>query len=179
MRMRRAEREDVPTVVEVVRTACAPAVLEGFPLSGADETEAQVLRDMEHKEVYLLCRRVDGYAVATIRLHVPPGADYLYATRVAVRPEWQHRGLAGQLLAFAGSVAARRGLRAVRLDTPEHYTRLIRLYERYGFSPTTRVALPGRPYTSVVLERVLDVPAMVAYPAVMDVAGPLDAGTMA
>lgn len=152
---RRAGVADASTVAEIVRTACTASMHDGFPLSGIHESEAEVLRDMEHKEAYLLCRAVDGFAVATLRLHMPASADYLYITRVAVRPGWQGRGLAGRLLTFAEGEAARRGLRAVRLDTPDGYRRLERLYHRYGFEPAEYITLPGRAYPSVILERAL------------------------
>jgi ribosomal protein S18 acetylase RimI-like enzyme len=161
MYVRRAAPDDAAIVAEIVRAACAESLAEGFPLSGAGESAEAVLRDLPTREVYVLCRQSDGYAVATLRLHTPPGTDYLYVTRLSVRPGWQRRGLAGQLLAFAEAEAARRGLRSLRLDTPAGYARLLRLYQKYGFSAAAHAALPGRPYTSVILERLLPAPAAI------------------
>jgi ribosomal protein S18 acetylase RimI-like enzyme len=157
--MRTAELEDAATVAEVVRAACAASGAEGYPLSGAGETAAAVRHDMRHKEVYLLCLAPGGPAVGTLRLHVPLGADYLYVTRVAVHPDWQRRGFAGRLLAFAEAEARRRGLRAVRLDTPGGHSRLVRFYQRYGFEPAGEATLPGRSYASLILERGLAIAA--------------------
>jgi GNAT superfamily N-acetyltransferase len=151
--MRRADWTDVAAVAEIVRLACAASAAEGFPLSGAGETAESVLRDMEQREVYVLCHPPDDDPVGTLRLHVPPGADHLYVTRVAVHPDWLRGGFAGRLLAFAEAEARRRGLRAVRLDTPGGYGRLVSFYQRYGFEPAGQATLPGRPYASLILER--------------------------
>ncbi len=155
MRIRVAEAADAPVVAEIVRAACAAGTQDGFVLSGATETADNVLADLVGKEVYLLYSQSDGCAVGTLRLHAPQGADYLYVTRVAVRPEWQRLGVASRLLAFAEAQAARRGLRALRLDTPRDHSRLVWFYRRHGFAPAEQTVLPGRPYTSLILERVV------------------------
>jgi len=144
MRIRGAEAADAPVVAEIVRAACAAGTQDGFVLSGATETADNVLADLVGKEIYLLYGQSDGCAVGTLRLHAPQGADYLYVTRVAVRPEWQRLGVASRLLAFADAE-----------DTPRDHSRLVWFYRRHGFAPAEQTVLPGRPYTSLILERVV------------------------
>jgi ribosomal protein S18 acetylase RimI-like enzyme len=58
---------------------------------------------------------------------------------MAVRPTWQGRGIAEQLLDTAEVDLLAAGCRRVSLDTTAPLARAIRFYRRNGFVPTTRI----------------------------------------
>lgn len=60
-----------------------------------------------------------------------------------VHPQAQGRGAGGALLEFGLALAARRGARAIRLETSSQDN--VRLYERHGFQVTGRRDLPDGP----------------------------------
>lgn len=72
----------------------------------------------------------------------PPHEDWVLET-VGVRPDAQGRGVGAELLRFGLAEAARRGARAVRLETSSD--RNVRLYERHGFRTTDRGDRPDGP----------------------------------
>jgi GNAT superfamily N-acetyltransferase len=74
----------------------------------------------------------------------------LYLTRMAVRPDWQKRGVGRALLKAAEGEARARGLRKltlrVRVNLPENRA----YFERAGFTVTGRGQDPGRsPYEAM------------------------------
>ncbi|MCT1514041.1 GNAT family N-acetyltransferase [Dietzia cercidiphylli] len=72
----------------------------------------------------------------------PPHDGWSLET-VGVRPAAQGRRLGSALIVFALAEAARRGARAVRLETSDE--RNVRLYERHGFHVTGRRDHPDGP----------------------------------
>ena len=74
---------------------------------------------------------VDGCLVALIELVLE--ADQLLIENVAVLPVFQGQGYGRQLLAHAETVAASRGLSAVRLYTNPLFTGNVQLYGRLGY----------------------------------------------
>lgn len=72
----------------------------------------------------------------------PPHEDWVLET-VGVRPDAQGRGVGAALLRYGLAEAARRGARAVRLETSSD--RNVRLYERHGFRTTDRGDRPDGP----------------------------------
>lgn len=62
----------------------------------------------------------------------PPPAGTVYLWQLFVRPSWQGRGLAKQLIQAAITEAVERGHSAMRLWTPQGARRARRFYEREG-----------------------------------------------
>lgn len=81
----------------------------------------------------------------------------LYLTRMAVRPDWQKRGVGRALLTVAEGEARSRGLRKLTLRVRVNLPANRAYFERAGFTVTGRGQDPGRsPYET--MERPLDVP---------------------
>ncbi len=69
--------------------------------------------------------------------------DGFLLDNIAVRPEWQGKGIGRALLEFTEAEARRRGFTAVRLYTHALMTENIALYQRIGFVETHRVSEKG------------------------------------
>jgi len=72
-----------------------------------------------------------------------PKPDHLLLDNIAVRPEWQGKGLGRELIRFAESEGRRLGYRELRLYTHALMTENIALYKRVGFVETGRGAQDG------------------------------------
>ncbi len=80
----------------------------------------------------------------------------LYLTRMAVRPDWQKRGIGRALLTAAEGEARSRGLRKltlrVRVNLPENRA----FFERAGFTVMGQGQDPGRPAYEVMESPIAD-----------------------
>lgn len=131
--MRRAHAADAGAVRRLVHAAYAhyEPLLGRTPLPMLTDYDAAIL---DH-EVWVL-EAPDGQVIGVLELIERPG--HLWIDNVAVDPDWQGRGLARGLLAFADDVARRRAIPELGLLTNERYTANIAMYERYGYRETHR-----------------------------------------
>lgn len=86
--------------------------------------------------------RVDGRLVGCIGLVRLEGRDF-ELRRMYVDPAFRGQGLAQRLLDIALAWASGRGVGALYLETNERWTAAHRIYERNGFVPIAREALPA------------------------------------
>lgn len=124
------------------------------PPSGAlNETAADVAARFAAGPV--LIAEAGGELIGSVYGAVKEGG--LYLTRMAVRPDWQKRGVGCALLKAADGEARTRGLRKltlrVRLNLPANRT----YFERAGFTVAGQGQDPGRPPYET-MERPLGVP---------------------
>jgi len=89
-----------------------------------------------------------GCALAEVR------SDCVYVGKVAVATEYRGRGVARQLLATAESIARRRGLRVLELQTRVELVENHQTFAALGFKKTGETTHPGytRP-TSITMRR--------------------------
>ena len=89
-----------------------------------------------------------GCALAEVR------GDCVYVGKVAVATEYRGRGVARQLLATAESIARRRGLRVLELQTRVELVENHQTFAALGFKKTGETTHPGytRP-TSITMRR--------------------------
>jgi GNAT superfamily N-acetyltransferase len=81
----------------------------------------------------------------------PPPAGTVYVWQLFVRPSWQGRGIAKQLMQAAVTEAAERGYSGMRLWTPQGASRARRFYEREGWTVTGRTN-PNSPFGLPTIE---------------------------
>ncbi len=91
----------------------------------------------------VLIAEADGALVGSVFAALK--GDGLYLTRMAVRPDWQKRGIGRALLAAAGVQAGAIGVKKltlrVRINLPDNRA----YFERAGFVVTGQGQDPGRP----------------------------------
>ena len=79
----------------------------------------------------------NGEIVGTIAASIEGAAGHLRG--MAVRPAWQGRGIADQLLLTAQGDLIAAGCTGITLDTTMPLRRAIRFYQKHGFAPTGRI----------------------------------------
>jgi ribosomal protein S18 acetylase RimI-like enzyme len=84
-------------------------------------------------------------------LFLTPHPDHLYLGKLAVTPDYRHRGFARQLVSLAGARARKRGLGKLMLKTRIELTENQCMFETLGFRLVAKVAHPGydRPTTCI------------------------------
>ncbi len=136
-RMRLATADDEQTILDITNAAYEHYV----PLLGRkpQPMEVDYLPKIEAGEVWLL--DLEGQLVGMIV--VVDEVDCLLIYSVAVRPQFQKRGLGRRLLAWAEARAAQAGYSRTRLYTYGRMVENIALYGRVGYVETGRKAYAG------------------------------------
>ncbi|MDO6817988.1 GNAT family N-acetyltransferase [Zobellia sp. 1_MG-2023] len=144
---------DIPQILEVTK-ACAAAMIaygifqwnEHYPSKQAFEA------DVERGELYVLEK--DNQIIGTIVIstlmdeeYVPiewltPSGKNIYIHRVSVHPDFQGKGYAQKLMAFAENYARENSFASVRLDTFSQNKRNHRFYEARGFQRLGDIFFP-------------------------------------
>jgi ribosomal protein S18 acetylase RimI-like enzyme len=118
---------------------------ENCPGHVAFITEERLLAQLDRQDARCLGIQIAGAWVGFVA--VAPYRDAYEITRLAVAPEYRHRGY-GRLLMDAACDAARRiGLREIGLGLVNENTVLKRWYQAQGFVAGEPFDLPGVPYT--------------------------------
>jgi GNAT superfamily N-acetyltransferase len=129
---RRAQHSDEPAVQALVVEA-----FEGYiPIIG--RTPLPMLADhaylIANHDTWVLDDSTGVYAMLEMMLK----PDSLYIDTVAVSKRRQGQGISKLLLGFAEQRAQALGRTAITLFTNEHYTHLLAMYARRGYSETHR-----------------------------------------
>src|SRR5262249_51993295 len=138
--VRRARPEDATAVLDCLRAAFEPYRALYTPAAFADtmlspDTVGQRLAAM----VVFVVATPGGEVVGTVACQVV-GEGEGHLRGMAVRPSWQGRGAAEELLGAAESDLRRAGCGRVSLDTTRHLGRAIRFYEAHGFRASGRLS---------------------------------------
>ncbi|HEV2426617.1 MAG TPA: ribosomal protein S18-alanine N-acetyltransferase [Acidimicrobiales bacterium] len=121
--IRLAERRDVGELLEVEESRFADPWTRGVLI---DELSQPATR---RYTVAVVAGRVVGYLGVMFVL------DELHVNTIAVRAEYEGRGVAASLLDDAVADALARGVRRATLEVAVSNERAQRLYRRYGFAP--------------------------------------------
>jgi GNAT superfamily N-acetyltransferase len=139
MIVRRARRDDVPAIVDLLRDDELGSGREspaGEPLpSSYEEAFAAIDRDPSHE---LMVGELDGRVVATLQLmflaHLGSrGALVAQIESVHVQSSLRSRGLGAELMRWAISRAREKSCRRVQLTSNKRRKDAHRFYERLGF----------------------------------------------
>lgn len=162
LRTRIAGPDDAAAITETIDggfdgyRAWAPA---GWapPAASAERLE-RLARALASEDVWCLLA-LDGEDAAghvalsptTMEDPAPAPAGVINLWQLFVRPAWQGRGVAQELMAAAVEEARSRGFASLRLWTPQGAGRARRFYEREGWTATGRVH-PDSPSGLVTVE---------------------------
>ena len=132
IRIRKAGRQDVNAIAAITDSAYTKYI----PLIGRkpQPMTADYARMVVDNSIWLLT--VESQPVGVLVLIYEPDNVLIYS--VAIKPEYQKKGLGRRLLAWAEGQAIQAGYRSIRLYTNEHFKENIRLYKSLSYQETTR-----------------------------------------
>lgn len=151
--IRPATGQEIESIVLLTRACARKMIDEGifqwnehYPNPGAFE------QDLERGELYVMIledRLAGCITVSTLKDKeyepiewlTPDGGNY-YIHRLAIHPDFQHRGLARELMDFAEAYVVGMEGRSVRLDTFSQNTRNQRFYENRGYQRLGNIYFP-------------------------------------
>jgi len=147
LEIKRASASDVPIVWEIIRESSKWLSDQGLNHWAKYYTEEMVAKMVHKKEVYMGI--ANGKTVGTVTLDTQPPKYYIepgysvrftnptdpaiYMTALAVLPEEQKQGFAGQLIQIVEDKAREKNIKWLRLDCRTEVPGLVSLYERKGF----------------------------------------------
>jgi ribosomal protein S18 acetylase RimI-like enzyme len=136
--IRRAQVEEVESIVECLESAFEPFRSQYTRDAFRDTVlSSEAIRErMVHMTVYVAIateREVVGTVASALE-----GEDCQHRC-MAVRPAWQGRRIADQLLLVAENDLITAGCVRITLDTTVPLQRAIRFYQRNGFVPSGRI----------------------------------------
>jgi RimJ/RimL family protein N-acetyltransferase len=137
--VRRATTEDSAAVLDCLRAAFEPYRAQYTPAAFEDTvlTPATVCERFSTMVVFV-AETSGGEIVGTVACNVVrEGEGHLRG--MAVRPSWQGRGVAEELLTAAEAELRRGRCRRVSLDTTRPLGRAVRFYEAHGYHATGKV----------------------------------------
>ena len=136
--IRRATVDDAPAVLACLAAAFEP-FRDRYSREGYEDsalTAKTIGARMRSMDIFVA--ESDNAVVGTIAAGVASLQEG-HLRGMAVLPEWQGRGLAGQLLVAAETHLRDRGCTRITLDTTEPLQRAIRFYEKHGYRATGKV----------------------------------------
>lgn len=155
MQIRRATKEDVGAVMELVRHVVPLMQASGNFQWDAEYPNSQVFeRDIEQAQLWLaeVEGRVAGIAAITTDQepeYAQVGWDLaetaIVVHRLAVDPAFRGQGLAAALMRQAEAVAEEHGARMIRVDTNAQNTATQRLFPKLGYVYAGEIGLGFRP----------------------------------
>jgi ribosomal protein S18 acetylase RimI-like enzyme len=136
--IRRAQVEEVESIVECLESAFEPFRSQYTRDAFRDTVlSSEAIRErMVHMTVYVAIA-TEREVVGTVASALEGGDGHLRG--MAVRPAWQGRRIADQLLLVAEKDLLAGGCVRITLDTTVPLQRAIRFYQRNGFVPSGRV----------------------------------------
>ena len=154
MKIRPPTRSELPACETVLCAAFEPFARRlGRHLDNTSFSDLQHSAAKYHLLVALDGSLIKGVAVCTA------GGDIWAIDQIAVNPADQGNGIGSALLRRIERDAAGSGANALKLNTPEIMTDLLRLYHRHGFS-AVRKGLPEHrrdQFTRVFMQKTIEV----------------------
>lgn len=147
--MRVAGPDDAPTITQILAEAFegyrAWAPPEWSPPLRVGEEAPRLAAALSRPGVWCLMAVAEGRAAGHVALApftmvqpLPPPTGTVNLWQLFVRPPWQGRGVAAELMRAAVAEGQRRGFERMRLWTPQGAARAHRFYEREGWTRTGR-----------------------------------------
>jgi len=124
----------------------------------------RLIQEIEKGSLYLMINK--GVPVATITFDEKQDevfndvvwnnneGKFIVIHRIAVFPTWQRKGVGRKLIEFVEKFAQENNYKSVRLDVTSANKKLIKLYEKLGFSQTGDILYPKQKVPFTCLEKV-------------------------
>ena len=168
--IRPAKEMDICGILSIARACGAAMRASGiFQWNESYPSEAAFRNDLARGELWVFDPGAGPVACLVVSDHMDPeyrdvhwsspDEDARYIHRLAVHPDWQRRGLAGQLMDFAEALALDQGASSMRLDTFSRNAGNQRFYENRGYLRLGAVYFPNQSaYPFYCYERALPSP---------------------
>ncbi len=156
MNIRHAEPQDIPEIMDLIRSCVRHMESQG--IHQWDEIypdKATVESDVERHELYLLEHKNHIRGIVTLNGFQEPAyrevswqfsGKALVVHRLTIDPSFQGNGLAGELMRFAHEWAGKQQYATIRLDAFANNPRAIALYERLGYQKAGTVHFRKGPF---------------------------------
>ena len=136
--VRRATANDAEAILECLALAFEPFRDEYTPEGFRDTTlTLETLHERLKKMTLFVAQASSGEIVGTIGGSVHHHSGHLRG--MAVRPEWQGRGVAEELLGAVEDELQGQGCLQITLNTTRPLQRAMRFYEKHGYRATGKV----------------------------------------
>lgn len=130
--VRQASPDDAPIIAEITDAAYEKFVARLGRKPQPMTADYRVMA-AEHP-IWLLCESVDAKPVGLLILKHEPDAMLIYS--IAIRPEYQRKGLGKRLLQLADEKAIEAGYATIRLYTNERMAENVAYYKQVGYHET-------------------------------------------
>jgi ribosomal protein S18 acetylase RimI-like enzyme len=153
--IRPAKEMDICVILGIARACGAAMRASGiFQWNESYPSEAAFRKDLARGELWVFDPGTGPVACLVVSDHMDreylevrwstPDEGARYIHRLAVHPDFQRRGLAGKLMAFAEGLAQAQGATSVRLDTFSRNEGNQRFYEKRGYQRLGAVYFPDQ-----------------------------------
>jgi len=153
--IRKAKKEEIPQLLAITRECARQMISQNiyqwndiYPSKKAFEND--VLRD----ELFVLIieNNLIGCIVLTPKIDeeyltvkwLTPNKNNLYVHRLAIHPDYQGKGFAQKLMAFAENLAIKNDYSSIRLDTFSKNIRNQKFYELRGYKKLGSIYFPNQ-----------------------------------
>jgi ribosomal protein S18 acetylase RimI-like enzyme len=151
--IRKALKQEIPKLLEVTQACARKMIVEGiYQWNEHYPNEEAFKKDLETGELFVLFSENDIVGCITISTFkdeeynavqwLTPDKSNYYIHRLAIHPNFQHKGYAKQLMDFAESFAKEKKATSIRLDTFSKNIRNQKFYEARGYARLGNIFFP-------------------------------------
>ena len=150
----RAQPEDAGDLTDLYHDAYRPWSTVGLRFKASYQPVPFTKNQITEREIYAVRDKSRVIATVCVQEKSARGIGrHLYLSKLAVAPDYQRRGIAGELLQFAEQVAAQRGVGTIRLDTAKRAKSNLALYRKYDYEVVKEFKHPSSRHRSVLFEK--------------------------
>lgn len=151
--IRTAIPSEIDAIMDITKACAQKMISEGiFQWNESYPNSDTFYKDVERGELYVLLSeaRIIGCIVISSEKDaeydqiawLTKDRDNFYIHRLAIHPDYQHRGYAKKCMDFAEELARKKGGRSIRLDTFSQNKRNQKFYEARGYKKLGNVYFP-------------------------------------
>ena len=167
MKLVKASEKDLQGIMDMIQGCVSEMVSHNIMQWNEHYPNLEVIaEDIKNQEGYVMVQG-DSY-VAYVAINEDQSPEYeqiqwmtkskhvLVVHRLAVNPDFQGKGIAGQVMTFIQEYAKKEGYESIRLDAFTENPAALRVYERIGFIRLGQVFFPYRDIPFYCYEKVIE-----------------------